>query len=80
MMLNFKEFLNSSGRAGQHFWKPESPTINPLATPSNDKNVKHHIKGVHLNAGFRPMHPVPFKGVTADKLGIVIKKIPKLKK
>lgn len=81
--LNFKAFLemglNEPGRAGQHFWKPETPLISdkPEITPAGKKT---HLKGVHLNQGFRPMYPAPFKGVTAEKLGIKIKKIPKFKK
>lgn len=82
MELNFKAFLevglNEPGRAGQHFWKPEAPIINdnPQITPSDKKT---HLKGVHLNQGFRPMYPAPFRGITADKLGIKVKKIPKPK-
>jgi len=82
MDLFFKKFLegnatglNAPGRAGQHFWKPETPIFND--NPQIEPDVKHHLKGVHLNAGFKPMYPAPFKGLTADKFGIKIKKIPK---
>ncbi len=82
MELHFKDFLefglNEPGRGGQHFWNPETLMTknNPRLTRSDKKK---HLKGVHLNQGFRPMYPAPFKGITAEKLGIKVKKIPKPK-
>ena len=81
MELNFKEYmsaLNAPGRAGQHFWKPETPVLNDPTMPKID--IKHgtkHLKGVHLNSGFRPLYPAPFRGVTSDKFGIKVKRVPK---
>jgi hypothetical protein len=86
MELDFKGFLegsaaglNAPGRAGQHFWKPETPMLRDntpqSVNPQMDK--KKPLKGTSLNAGFRPLPPAPFKGLTADKFGIKKVRVPK---
>jgi hypothetical protein len=82
MDLYFKDYLenvtglNAPGRAGEKVWAAPSVVTSdhPQIEPSD---AKHHVKGVHLKSGFRPMYPAPFKGVTADKFGIKVKKIPR---
>ncbi|RDJ35320.1 MAG: hypothetical protein DWQ19_10930 [Crenarchaeota archaeon] len=78
--LHFKQFLETlTGRAAQKIWKPETPVIkdNPKLSRADQKK---RLKGVHLNQGFRPQFPAPFKGLTADKFGIKVRKIPNPKK
>jgi len=80
--LQFKEFLeghilNAPGRAGQHVWKPEGSSLNADVPQIEPSDKKTHLKGVHLNAGFKPKYPAPFKGLTADKFGIKVSKVAK---
>lgn len=81
MELYFKDFLegvyglNAPGRAGQHVWKPETPVTH--YNPHEKHFSKEKLKGTNLNQGFKPLPPSPFKGLTADKLGIKTKKVPK---
>lgn len=79
MDLNFKEYFEAfgaSGRAGQKFWKPETPVLHdPKQQPTTKGN--EHIKGVRLDSAVRAMQPAPFKGLTGDKFGIQVKKVPK---
>lgn len=85
MELNFKEFLegqyglNAPGRAGQHVWKPESPVISDPLVGKTTFDGPEKLKGVKLNQGFRPLPAAPFRGITADKFGIQVKKSPKPK-
>jgi len=79
--LNFKQFLegyygsSDIGRGSQKFWKPETPLVSNH--PEIEASKNKHLKGVHLKHGFRPMYPAPFRGLTADKFGITVKKVPK---
>ena len=82
MELNFKKYLegnfglNAPGRAGQHIWKPETPILNDPAKP-NFKKPTNPLKGTDLNTGFRPGFLAPFKGMSGEKFGIKVKRVPK---
>ncbi len=86
MELRFKDFiegtqagLNAPGRAGQHFWKPETPITHDPMTHTLTPQGNKPIKGVHITSQLGPMQPASFKGLRAQDLGIKVKKVPKFK-
>lgn len=84
-MLNFRDFIegqigfNTAGRAGQHVWKPESPITHDPDMVKDQGHGTKHTKNVDISNSYKPMVPVPLKGLTAQDFGSKIKRVPKPK-
>lgn len=79
MEFSFRNFLEAqTGRAAEKFWLPATPLVQ--SHEPIQQSVNKHLKGVHLDAGFKPLYPAPFKGLKPEDLGYKIKKVPKIKK
>jgi hypothetical protein len=84
-MLNFRYFiegqmgLNAPGRAGQHVWKPETPILHDPDIVKDQGHGTKHSKTVDISNSYKPMIPVPLKGMTAKDFGSKIKRVPKPK-
>jgi len=83
-MFNFRGFIEEQIRfsiaknAGQNLLRPESPVLHANVVKDQGHGTKHS-KTVDISNSYKPMIPVPLKGMTAQDFGSKIKRVPKPK-